>query len=707
MCGSVLVKGGGQLSVLKPGSAYPGNLANEADWLPAQRLTDNQISGDEVRSRSEFALWVLPPGTSTRALRFTHVAPPADKEYSGWLGGAQILRERYANLAPQAIASASSRNEAAALLNNGTDDNTWKAWDNGKDGAEQIVSPQHPELVTLVWPRPVSLRAVNALWAGFAAADVQVFTGPETMHPREASDAEWQTVASSDKIENQYPRTLGPNWLDLSRVYSTRAVRLRITKSIDDAHGHSHMKGNAKDGRRVWLGELMALQALENADLSSVILPTEKVQSPPPIPVRFTLKEPGFVTLTIEKPDGVRVRNLVSETPFPAGDNVVAWDGTDDLLRDKDAASHGIFHIPAQFVSPGSYRVRGLVRKAIDLRYEFPVYNAGNPAWTTADHTGGWLANHSPPSSALFVPAEHSPTGKPVVALGSYVTEGGDGLAYVDLDGKKLGGQGWVGGNWTGAPFLCRDAGPNAVPGNFAYAGAAWGEDSPRDPKEKRGEIRLTTLTTLTAQGNKPILKYSFVPEKKTDAKKREDNWGEHLGGIACYNGVLVFSLSKLNELVFVDVAKKAVIGKAALQNPRGMAFDAQGRLLVLSGQDLHRYTLPALSETIKLPAPEVLVQGGPQQLNARGHKPDGTPAFERTVETNLDDPQQIALASDGRILISNRGDSHQINIFDANGKPHRDYRQSGQAIGGEIRSRTSQRSERHHHRQPESPLGC
>ena len=361
--GSVLVKCGGQLSVLKADAAYPGDLGNDSAWQPAQRLKDGQVTGDEVVRRGEFAIWVLPPGTTTRALRFTHTAAPVDKEYAGWLGGAFVLAERVANIAPQALASASSRNEAAGLLNNSTDDNTWKAWDNGKEGAEQVVSPEHPEWITLVWPRAVSVRALNVLWAGFGAVDVQVYTGPATRHPREAADGDWQTVGTFDKIEHQYPRTLGVNWLDFGHVVTTRAVRLRITQAPRRAEGH--LQGRTHEGKRVWLGELLALQTLGNADLNTAILSAApEPTGPPPIPVRFTLKEAGFVTLVIEKPDGLRVRNLVSETPFPAGEHVVPWDGTDDWLRDKDAAAHGIFHIPARFVEPGRYRVRGLVRQA-------------------------------------------------------------------------------------------------------------------------------------------------------------------------------------------------------------------------------------------------------------------------------------------------------------------------------------------------------
>src|SRR5690242_16258652 len=76
----------------------------------------------------------------------------------------------------------------------------------------------------------------------------------------------------------------------------------------------------------------------------------------PPIPIRFTLAEPGFVTLVIEDASGKRVRNLVSEAPFPAGENTAWWDGLDDLGRDPEAAAHAVYHIPGKLVAPGAYR---------------------------------------------------------------------------------------------------------------------------------------------------------------------------------------------------------------------------------------------------------------------------------------------------------------------------------------------------------------
>ena len=566
--GTILVRAGGQVSVLRATAAYPGNMADEAQWVPATRLRGRAITRDEA-GQEDYCLWTLPPGTTTRALRFTHTAMPTDRIYGGWLGGAFVLADRIANIAPQAVAATSANDETSAKINNESNDGTWGAWENGKEGGAEIVSPQNAPWAMLTWTKPVRLSGLCAVWAGFSAAEAQAYIGPADKHPREAPDSDWQTIRAFDGIENQYPRSLGPNWLDFGQTITTRAIRLRLTKATQEQH--PHLYGKTFGGKRVWLGELMALQPLESADLKTAILPAapQAIAAHPPIPVRFTLKEAGFVTLVIEDAHGKRVRNLVAETQFPAGENVVWWDGMDDLGRDTEAAHHGIYNAPGQFVVPGTYRVRGLWRKGLDLRYEFSVYNGGNPAWETEDRTGGWLTTHTPPSSALYLPGDRAPGGKPLVYIGSYVAEGGHGLAWVDLNGKKQGGVHWVGGTWTGAPYLARDVGARPDPNTYLYAGAAW-----------EGELRLTAITP---QGDRAVVKYPFAGGKDAAA----------LTGLAARDGLLVCSLPKQGQLLFVDASLNRVRAQVPLPDPRGLAFDTEGRLLVLSGTKLLRFTLP------------------------------------------------------------------------------------------------------------------
>ncbi len=623
--GAILVRGGGVLSVLKPDAAYPGNLHDDTQWLPAQRLRGRGVTDAEV-GEEEYAIWTLPPGTSTRALRFAHTPDPADKSYACHLGGFYLFGARFANVAPQGMAFAVARTEAAGKLIDSSNNGTWDAWDNGPEGAKTVVSPEHPEVITLLWPKPVTLSGLCALWAGCGAVEVQSYAGPDDVNPREAFDNTWLPVAQYTGLDSMYPLGLGVNLLAFPAPVTTRAVRLRLTATARE--GHPHLQGKTKDGKRVWLGEVMALQPLTDKALDTAILPTFAPDVHPPIPVRFTLKEPGVVTLVIDDAQGKRVRNLVSETFFPAGENTAWWDGLDDLGRDTEAARHGIYHVPGTYVTPGTFTVRGLVSKGATLKYEFSLYNAGTPAWSTADNTGGWLTNHTPPSSACFVPASRAPGGQPLVYLGSYVAEGGHGLAWVDLDGHKVGGKGWVGGNWTGAPYLACDTGPHADPNTIIYAGSAWEKDQPDPKAPKLGELRITAIT---AKGEHSVVQYTF-PDKASTA----------LAGLAVYDNLLACTLPKLNKLLLVDVTKGAVQSEAAIDDPRGVAFDNQHRLLLLAGKHLLRITL------------------------------DAKPVTETVIAAGLDDPQHVTCDADGTLYITDRGASHQVKVFSADGKPLR-----------------------------------
>ncbi len=381
--------------------------------------------------------------------------------------------------------------------------------------------------------------------------------------------------------------------------------------------------------KRIFSLVFLAVSCLAN--LQSGLAETA-IGSKPPIPVPFTLKEAGYVTLVIENPGGIRVRNLISESWFPAGADTAWWDGLDDLGRDVDAADHGVYHIPARFINPGAYRVRGLVRGEIKPKFEFSPYTTGNPPWSTADHTGGWLANHTPPMAAVFVPGAQSPNGQPAVILGCYVTEGPDGLAWVDLDGKKFGGKKWIGGNWTAAPYLARDAGTKAVPGYNAYVASVW------ETGKQSGILELR-VTALTSGKDKPVIVHIIGPMgPKIDDSAR----AAEIGGLAVFDGVVVVSLPLKNQLIFIDAGKGTVIGTTSLDLPAGLAFDASGRLLAVSGKKLVRYSSIQNPQSLSVP---------------------------KTVISDLSAPAAIALDDHGNLYVSDRGTSNQVKVFTAEGK--------------------------------------
>ena len=638
--GSVLVRGGGSLSFLKDWAAYPGDMNNENNWTPASRLVNGKPSRAEV-GRDEYAQWVLPAGTQTRALRFSHEASATDTDFAGFLGGAYLSSEREVNLAPLALAATSASAREASKLNNGDDDG-WKAWANRENNAKDAraaVSADDPEWVMLSWPEAVELSGLQLLWAGFSGATVQSYDGDKA--PREARENEWKNIGSFDKIVKGYPTLLWPNRLDFGKTVKTRAIRVKVTAPADESG--PHMGGKTHDGKRVWLGELMALSPLGKSPLQTVSF-ARADDVHPPIPIRFRLDKPGMVTLVIEKADGTRVRNLVANTPFGAGDNIAWWDGTDDLGRDMDAAKHGAYRIPARLVAPGTYRVRGLVHDAIVPRYEFSIYSPGTPPWETADKTGGWTTNHTPPQAALFLPADKAPGGKPLIYLGSYVSEGGAGLAWVDQNGIKQGGRGWIGGNWTAAPYLSADLGPNAAPDAYAYVASVW------ETAKKSGRFELR-VTALTEKGDKEVARTQFDPVNPNQKK-------EEISGLAVHNGLIAVSLPRQKKIQFARVGadlKGELLGSAPVDDARGLLFQNDGKLLALVGTQLRRYTV---ADNGTLSAPQTLVAG-------------------------LQDPQGITTDAAGNIYVSDWGTSHQVKVFDASGKALRTIGRAGAPTAG------------------------
>src|SRR5579885_602711 len=73
------------------------------------------------------------------------------------------------------------------------------------------------------------------------------------------------------------------------------------------------------------------------------------------VPVHIRLEKPGYVTLVIEDAQGRRIRNLISETLLPAGDNTVMWDGYDEGVRADGEGDVWEHDLVRHRVPPGVY----------------------------------------------------------------------------------------------------------------------------------------------------------------------------------------------------------------------------------------------------------------------------------------------------------------------------------------------------------------
>ena len=657
--GSILARGDGRVSVLKPGVSS-GSMADDSLWIAAARLKNGRASDEEPAPGDE-VLWALPKTVTTRAIRFTHTAQPTDKSYAGTIAGAALLPSRWANLAPQALASASASDQNASRLNDESANNDSKIWDNisARDGERAQTIAEKPEWAMLVWPRPVTLGGVALLGNEFGEAEIQCFVGPAGKHPREAAEANWKTLQTLSKVKPQ-------SAFDLQPVYfpapvTTRALRIRFTGTYVELP-NLRLLGRTRSGKRVGLGEWVALDPLDTAGIEAAVLPVDQLpESYPPIPIKFAIPDDGEVTLVIEDASGKRVRNLVSQAPFPKGENTAWWDGTDDLGRDPAAPAHGVYIIPPKFVAPGSYAVRGIWHKPLDLRYEFSVYSPGDPPWPTTDAAGGWMTNHTPASSMVSIPAAKAPGGQPLIGMGAHVSEGGSAFSWVNLDGKKIGGRGWIGGSWTGGAIPGGRCRPSPEPNVAAYVGSVF-EGNKKYGVNGKIEVRLTKLGTLLSSGDQPVLKETILldplpvaPAAAPDATPAPKAEG-YLGGLAVRDGLLVISETVLNKIILIDAKAGKILGEERVPDPRALAFDSQGRLLLLSGNALLRY---------------------PRSLSA-----EKFPDAQKLI-TGLEDPRGITIDPAGRIFIADQGNSHQVKTFSPDGKPLTVYGKPGAPTPG------------------------
>lgn len=383
-------------------------------------------------------------------------------------------------------------------------------------------------------------------------------------------------------------------------------------------------------------------------DPSVVIGKTEALKAarntPPPvapIPIDFTVPKDGEVTLVIENKDGERICNLIEGVFYKKGKHTFLWEGLDIGDNKYKKGGQAYYDLNKKIIAPGTYTVRGLVRDPLKLTYDFTAYpNIGkeNVPWPTHIHDGegGWLADHGAIKAAAFIPANESPYGKDIVALGSAVSEAGPAMAYVDMSGKKLGGFWRLGGDWTGADHFARDLGKDKNKSVFLYSIKTW-IPSKSAPKNSA----LIKILAFTKNGNLEVDFYNLLlPEGMIHSDS-------DLGGFAVHNNLLVFSELKSQKLYFYDTSKVSVSEKGTLvrevsfKEARALAFLPDASLLIAQGDKVKRYMV---TEDYALSNETTLIEG-------------------------LDDPRQLMVTKESHILVAGWGESHQVKMFSLEGK--------------------------------------
>lgn len=614
-----------------PGVSFSWRESASGEWRKMRRMNDEGRAEESAATRG-YSFWYVPSGTKAQAVRVESTIPEdrvkdQDGKYSSKLGALYLFPEALVNVAPLGKAFTSSNPRRASRLVNGKV-NDWDQWTSESNG--RAISEENPAYAGVAWAAPATFSAIGLDFPLFDAVEVQVCTAKSSVHPKDAEEGDWRTVRAFVGFRNGYPTVLRTTWLDLGEKVTTRGIRLKITAPLANRGNHPHVAHRSEGGKVVHLDEIFVLAS--PSDAKSLRKALKSDEEPYGIDVAFEMPFEGLASLVIETKDGRRVRNLVHARPFPAGRNVVKWDGSDDLGRDVDAAKHGLYSIPYRPVDPGEYVVKGVAVKPVKPVYEGSVYWAGATPWSLPDHTGAWLANHSAPQAAAFVKGRDG--AEDSVALGANITEGPDGLAFVTLDGRKTGGRKWIGGTWTAAAFLAADDGTKPIAKHRLYVGGLGTDDT-----RKSLELRVTALVE---NGEERLARY---PLGDKDSKPK-------VGGIAARDGVLAVSFRTANEILVTNLVSGAW-AKIPVDSPRGLVFTGDDELAVLSGQRL-----------VKLPV----------------RRPE---AAKPLVASGLEDPYGLAMDAKGGFYVTDRGNSHQVKVFSASGKPVRTIGHAGKPSVG------------------------
>jgi hypothetical protein len=207
--------------------------------------------------------------------------------------------------------------------------------------------------------------------------------------------------------------------------------------------------------------------------------------------------------------------------------------------------------------------------------------------------------------------------------------EAGDEFVWLDGRGRRLYG---INDGFWGATHLARDVGPEPAPGYDAYAF----QSGQRDPDNFTIEVRGFKSGGGAIES---VIKY---PRPKTLRTFKGDE-AYSSDGLAVHNGLMVFAVTMLDRLVFVDVRTGKLLGECKLAAAKAPAFDRDGRLYVLSGGNVKRFRV--LENRAGLGAEEVLVAKG------------------------LDAPNRLTIDDRGNLFVSDWGASHQVKVFDPKGR--------------------------------------
>ncbi|QJE94947.1 hypothetical protein [Luteolibacter luteus] len=270
------------------------------------------------------------------------------------------------------------------------------------------------------------------------------------------------------------------------------------------------------------------------------------------IAIDFDQAIEGKASVVIERPDGTRVRNLLSGQTMPKGRHRLVWDGLDEA---------------GNIAAPGDYRWRAISHPGLR-----PVH--------LMDFCDGPGSNHGTFQAAA--------TNGKSLFFAAPVAEGGHEIVELAPDGTFIRGFNPPHGHGLSVVSLAADE-------NFLYAahdGLAWGKHVDRSKPDWKEERTISVMRIDLKSGNvaefpgglrhSPLLTYEAGPGSEQILTEYR------LSGIALWQGSLWLADQYAQEIIPIDPATGQRSSATPIQYPRVRALASHGdKLYTISEGDL------------------------------------------------------------------------------------------------------------------------
>ena len=270
----------------------------------------------------------------------------------------------------------------------------------------------------------------------------------------------------------------------------------------------------------------------------------EATSAGPGVPIRYHLWRSGKVSMVLFDADGQVVRELLHAAPRKAGHHAEQWDGLDEK---------------GKLVAAGEYHWKLLHTQGLVAEYLLTIGTNPTPRWDT------WPGNHGGASSVA------------VDGDDMYVAGGcGEGTILAlkqSLDGKRI----WSYPGWLD-PWL----------GGASLAGAG-GRLYMLQPNLK--------VQLLDGATGKHLGTWDFARDEADRKGKKKDPWRNDLDA---HGDQIVVSDAAHNVVRWMDPKTGKTIAEKTVPQPRGVAVDPSGRVLVISNDAVLAVTREgAASQTV------------------------------------------------------------------------------------------------------------